>query len=80
MIESTAPAWLVIAAFEADYNMNRADDFCFNVPIADAFLPPRGSSLARVPAELPPAAAGKNALMPDDFCFSTYRSCTPPLR
>jgi len=66
--ESTAPAWLVIAAFEADYNMNR-DDFCFNVPIADAF-PPRGSSLARVPAELPPAAAGKNALMPDDFCFN----------
>jgi len=66
--ESTAPAWLVIAAFEADYNMNR-DDFHFNVPIADAF-PPRGSSLARVPAELPPAAAGKNALMPDDFCFN----------
>ena len=33
--ESTAPAWLVIAAFEADYNMNR-DDFRFNVPIADA--------------------------------------------
>ena len=29
-----------------------------------------GSSLARVPAELPPAAAGKNALMPDDFCFN----------
>jgi len=67
--ESTAPAWLVIAAFEADYNMNRDDDFCFNVPIADAF-PPRGSSPARVPAELPPAAAGKNALMPDDFCFN----------
>jgi len=66
--ESTAPAWLVIAAFEADYNMNR-DDFRFNVPIADAF-PPRGSSLARVPDELPPAAAGKNALMPDDFCFN----------
>jgi len=66
--KSTAPAWLVIAAFEADYNMNR-DDFRFNVPIADAF-PPRGSSLARVPAELPPAAAGKNALMPDDFCFN----------
>ena len=66
--ESTEPAWLVIAAFEADCNINR-DDFCFNVPIADAF-PPRGSSLARVPAELPPAAAGKNALMPDDFCFN----------
>jgi len=63
--ESTAPAWLVIAAFEAVYNMNR-DDFRFNVPIADAF-PPRGSSLARVPAELPPA---ENALMPDDFCFN----------
>ena len=61
--------WLVTAAFEADYNMNR-DDFCFvNVPIADAFAP-RGSSLAQVPAELPPAAAGKNALMPDDFCFN----------
>ena len=59
---------LLIKAFEADYNMNR-DDFRFNVPIADAF-PPRGSSLARVPAELPPAAAGKNALMPDDFCFN----------
>ena len=26
--ESTAPAWLVIAAFEADYNMNR-DDLTF---------------------------------------------------
>ena len=66
--ESTEPAWLVIAAFEADCNINR-DDFCFNVPIADAF-PPRGSSLARVPAELPPAAACKNALMLDDFCFN----------
>ena len=51
--KSTAPAWLIIAAFEADYNMNW-DDFCLNVPIADAF-PPRGSSLARVPADRPVA-------------------------
>ena len=40
--ESTALAWLVIAAFEADYSMNR-DDFHFNVPIADAFPPVRAA-------------------------------------